>query len=117
MIYQSESGDISMLMAGEAMLSRRLSVFTEREYFAGVELNRKAVMNQKFCRMVWPDGVVGGTAWNLSPPARRPISAPVSKGFWKGTFRIPGKAGPEEANSPLASHSRRCTSPHCTSPH
>ena len=42
MIYQSESGDISMLMAGETMLSRRLAVFDEREYLAGVELNRRA---------------------------------------------------------------------------
>ena len=42
MIYRSESGDISMLMAGETMLSRRLSVFEEREYLAAVELCRKA---------------------------------------------------------------------------
>ena len=42
MIYQSESGDISMLMAGETMLSRRLSIFDERDYLTAVELNRNA---------------------------------------------------------------------------
>jgi len=40
MIYQSESGDIRMLMAGQTMLSRRLSVFGERDYPAAVELSR-----------------------------------------------------------------------------
>src|SRR5215472_5788776 len=42
MIYQSESGDIRMLIAGETMLSRRLSVFGERDYLAAVDLGRKA---------------------------------------------------------------------------
>lgn len=40
MIYQSESGDIRMLMAGETMLSRRLSVYDERDYLAAVDLSR-----------------------------------------------------------------------------
>ncbi len=42
MIYQSQSGDIRMLMAGEVMPSRRLTPFTEPDYLAAIELARAA---------------------------------------------------------------------------
>jgi poly-gamma-glutamate capsule biosynthesis protein CapA/YwtB (metallophosphatase superfamily) len=42
MIYQSQSGDIRMLLAGEVMPSRRLTPFTEPDYLAAIELIRNA---------------------------------------------------------------------------
>lgn len=42
MIYRSESRDLSLFLAGDVMLSRRLSVFTEPDYLALVERCRAA---------------------------------------------------------------------------
>src|ERR1700759_2566633 len=42
MIYQSQSGNISMLLAGEVMPSRRLTPFDEPDYLAAIELARAA---------------------------------------------------------------------------
>ena len=41
-IYQSQSRDIRMLLAGEVMPSRRLTPFTEPDYLAAIELIRSA---------------------------------------------------------------------------
>jgi len=41
-IYQSQSRDIHMLLAGEVMPSRRLKPFTEPDYLAAIELIRAA---------------------------------------------------------------------------
>jgi poly-gamma-glutamate synthesis protein (capsule biosynthesis protein) len=40
MIYQSQSGNICMVLAGEVMPSRRLTPFTEPDYVAAIELIR-----------------------------------------------------------------------------
>ncbi len=42
MIYQSQSRDIRMLLAGEVMPSRHLTPFTEPDYLAAIELIRAA---------------------------------------------------------------------------
>ena len=42
MIYQSQSGNIRMLLAGEVMPSRRLTPFDEPDYLAPIELTRAA---------------------------------------------------------------------------
>ena len=43
MIYESQSGNIRMVLAGEVMPSRHLTPFTEPDYLAAIELIRAAI--------------------------------------------------------------------------
>ena len=51
MIYEAERGDISIAVVGDAMISRRMSVFREPNFLKLIELVRSADYMQAMDRL------------------------------------------------------------------
>lgn len=77
-MYESEAGEIRIALAGDAMISHRLSVFREERYLRLVELIREA--DAAFCNMEMPihdfdavPGIAEGTYGTAEPNAAREL--------------------------------------------
>ena len=73
MLYESESGDLTLTASGDTMITRRLSVFREPRFLSLVELFREADVGYTNLEMVMHDfehapGLAGGT-FTASEPA------------------------------------------------
>ena len=74
MIYESESGDLTVTMAGDTMLTRRLSVYDEPDFLKVAELFRGAdvgFVNLEGSVRHWDEGAPGITqgTFMTTPPA------------------------------------------------
>ena len=73
MLYESESGDLTLVASGDTMITRRLSVFREKSFTALFDLFRQADVGFTNLEMLMhdfehPPGLAGGT-FTASDPA------------------------------------------------
>ena len=89
MIYRSESESIRMLLAGDAMPSRRLTPYDEADYLALVELLRGADL--AFCNLETTvrDRDEGAPGWTQGTPMTTP---PAFSGISSGWAELVSNA-------------------------
>ena len=73
MLYESESGNLTLAASGDTMITRRLSVFREPRFLSLIEVFRNADVGYTNLEMVMHDyehspGLAGGT-FTASEPA------------------------------------------------